>query len=169
MVVAVPQPIVTLKLAGQAVKITSTATPTIASSLSLGAALINNFAARWGVVFREYLILKITCHIRACGGNQGQTVAYMDELNASAPTATTAGQNTHVLVANAIGYETSTATLTWRLAEINDAGFALATSTAPVPVILKLYSDTTTYGLSATNTDMFVIDFVLTIAFRGYI
>jgi len=164
-----PQPIVQLKLAGQAIKLTSTATPTIASSLALSAALVNTFTTRWGVVFREYLMLKCVATIKAVGGNAGTSVVYMDEINASAPTATTAGQNTHILVSNAVGYNNSTAIASWRLAEINDAGWTATSSTAPVPVYLKVYSDTTVYGLAQASTDIFVVDFMVTFAFRGII
>lgn len=168
-IVQKPQPIIQMKLAGQAVRVTSTATPTIAQSQSLSAALINTFTTRWGVVFREFLVLKIVCTIKALAGHEGTTAVYMDEISTTAPTAASAGQNTHLLLTNAVGYDNSTGVLSWTLAEINDASWTVTTGAAPVPVSLKIYSDSTTYGLVDPSADLFIVDYMLTVAFRGII
>jgi hypothetical protein len=168
-VISNPQPLVILKLQGQSQIVTATATGTISRSFSITPALVNNFATRWGVVFREFLITRVVCTVRATAGNTGQTAVWIDELNATAPTATDAGQNTHVLVSNATGNDPSVATLTWRLAEINDAGFNSAASGSPTPAIVKFYTDPNMGSAMTSGNSVLLFDTMLTVVFRGII
>lgn len=166
-VISNPQPLIVIKLAGAQQLATTTGAGTLSRSFSVGPALINTFSSRYGAVFREFLITRVVATLRATAGNTGQTAAWFDELNATAPTAADAGQNTHVLISNAVGNEPSCATLVWRLAEINDAGFSDCATGSPSPCTLKLYTDANFGTTVAVSSPILMIDWMVTFIFRG--
>jgi len=168
-VVKNPNPTWIMKIPIASQLISSTATPTIAQVSNVTIAMINNFTTRWGTVFREYLITGAEIRLTAVGGNAGTAVAWVDELNATTPTAATAGTADHVQMSLTVGDKSSTCLLKWRVAEVNDMGWTATTSTVPAPCSIKVFSDTPNYGLAQASTAMMTLDGYLLVILRGLV
>lgn len=166
-VVKNPNPSYNIRLPIATVTLTSTATPSLSNALNISAASVNNFATRWGTVFREYCIVAADLRIQSLAGTGGTAVAWLDELNGTAPSAATAGTADHVTFTLSTGNSTSSCRLLWKIAEINDSGFTDTLSVVPVPVILKVYSDTPNFGLTLANSALVTVDGFITVTFRG--
>jgi hypothetical protein len=138
----------------------------VASVVNVSAALINNFTTRYGIVFREYCIIGMSAKIRPIGANTGILWGFVDELDSSSPTLSAASRVSRATVA-LNNSSSEMGVLKWRLGEVNDAGYTLCTSTAPVPFYLKFYTDTT-LGTTVSAT-VALLEIHIIISFRGLI
>lgn len=164
-VIKVPNATHIIKLPIAAVALNASA-GSLALSYSVNVALTNNFTTRWGVVFREYVILASHFTVRPIANNNGVLWVAADELSSTAPTLASISQVTRLSM-NLNSDASNIGLVDWKLEEMNDAGWTLATSTSPVPFYLKFYTDST-LGTSATAT-VALLEGDITVAFRGVI
>jgi hypothetical protein len=139
-----------------------------AQTVNVSAALVNNFTTRWGVTFREYCITSVEATIDPCGANTGLLWCILDELDSTAPTLASSSRLNRVEV-KLNNSSSEVGVIKWRIAELNDAGYTLATSTSPVPFYLKFYTDTTLGTNSGTTATVAILNLHVTFSFRGII
>jgi len=160
-------PSYTMKVPINSVVYSANSTGTLANSTGISAAMVNLFVSRFGEVFREYCIIGADLTLSAVIGGSGAAVAWIEELLASAPTATTANTSNRVSFSLNVGGDTSMCRLAWRLSETEDTGFSDATTTGAIPAFLKIYTDATYYGNTIVSDTVVRLEGTLTIVFRG--
>lgn len=149
-----------------AIQTTTITTGVIASSIGISTSLINGFSTRFGLTFDEYRILKVYCKIRPLAVSTGVTRFLFDEKNSSAVSATGSTQRVGKTLANNAADPKSVTMMTWSARDLLDLQYTAIGSTV-TPVYFKIYTDSTNYGAPATATALWLIEFDLTVEFRG--
>jgi hypothetical protein len=152
-------------------KLTTTVTTgVIASTTAIQAALNPNFAARFGVVFDEYMILSAIIKFDTCSSTlPGSINAWIESAigNSAAPTLTDAKQNKTLTFP--AGANQRTHKIIFNPRNVNTQAWTLCTTTTAVCGYLKVYTNNADYGSSVAATDYLVVTGVLNIAFRNFV
>jgi hypothetical protein len=167
MVVKNANPSYTMKIPINSIVYSTNASSILANSTAISATLVNLFVSRFGEVFREYCTIGADLTLSAVIGSGGAAVAWIEELVASAPTASSSNTANRVSFSLNAGNDTSTCRLAWRLSETEDTGFSDTTTTSPQPAFIKIYTDPTYYGCTVASDTIVRLEGTLTIVFRG--
>lgn len=149
-----------------AIQTTTITTGVISSSIGISTSLINGFATRFGLTFDEYRILKVYCKIRPLVVSTGVTRFLFDEKSSTALTATGSTQRVGLTLANNSADSKSLQTMIWSARDLLDLQYT-AIGSSVTPVYFKIYTDSTNYGAPVSATALWLIEFDLTVEFRG--
>ena len=142
----------------------------VAGSFPLDLTAVQNWAARFGSLFREYAICGARLEVRVQGVSpaQGIVVAYIDEQSAASPTAAEALQRPRLdMIAGPLTVPKSYH-LDWTPRDILDLDY-VSTATTFTPAWVKIYTDVASFGASAGMTGQVLITGSLALEFRGYL
>jgi hypothetical protein len=138
--------------------------------LAISTALLQDFASRLGATFDEYCITGASFEIRfvqTAGSPQGLTYIYLDEKDATTPTAANAQNSPRidVLVANeALPIRHR---IDWMPADFADLDWT-STSSLTTPCFIKMFASTVS-TFTANNTDGYIyVTGALNIDVRGW-
>lgn len=158
---------VILRLEGQAVKLSTTVTTgLISNSLALSQSNIQAFAARFSTTFDEYRILGADVRITPISASSGVSKMWFDEKVATAPSANEPNQRTSVPFANTNAQSQSQKIMRWRARDLLDLEYTTIT-TVSTPVYFKTYTDAATWGAPVVATDLWLIEPIYIVEFRG--
>lgn len=158
---------VVLRLEGAATKLTTTVTSgLISSSLTLSQSNIQGFLSRFGSTFDEYRILGADVRITPISASSGVSKMWFDEKVATAPSANEPNQRTSVPFANTNAQSQSQKIMRWRARDLLDLEYTTIT-TVSTPVYFKVYTDAASWGAPITATDLWLVEPVYIIEFRG--
>jgi len=122
-------------------------------------------------LFAEYSIVGATFEIRcnATSTPQGLYIVYIDEKGSSTPTAATALDAPRIegLVSN-----TESPTLhviKWKVADLLDMDWTTMSSSAEIPIWIKVFSSTSATGTSASTGGQVIITGAIALCLRGYV
>ena len=139
-------------------------TTSYAAVLSITAASVFNFA-NYAANWEEYVIRAIQWEWIACGSQNGTIKAYIDEADNSNPTANTA--RAHLgFVAPCKGESGFRKKLRWTAKDTGDETWRATSNTSTFITALKVYSDTTTWGLVGTAECVAVVNAWACVQFR---
>lgn len=158
------------RYAGSTAVVNFTSTNVIAGVQALSVAQINNFTTRFSG-FREYLIVKVECEIKAVQGDSSSFTGYgafwVDDDSNVTPTSTALDNIKHMSLpilqeSGRVGH------FKWSPRDVGEAEWEPLASTTNELAYLKWYGDQTNTGLSGANgSQAFLVDFMFTVAFRG--
>jgi len=142
----------------------------LATSIGLDITRVNAWATRFAGTFREYAIVGARLELRMnnVAVTAGILAAFLDEETAAAPTATQALNRPRLDVTVGPVFEPRAYHLDWKPADILDLDF-VDTGTTFTPVWLKLYTDQTNFGTTASTSGQVIITGSLALEFRGYV
>jgi hypothetical protein len=161
------QQVARLRLEGTPSLLTTTVTTgVIASAIQLSWSQITGFTTRFGSTFDEYRILGTDVRITPVSASSGVSKMWFDEKTTSAPTANEAKERTSVPLANTSAMSSSRKTMRWRARDLLDLQYT-PISTPAVPVTFKVYTDSATWGAPIAVTNLWLVEPVFTIEFRG--
>ena len=131
------------------------------------------WASQFQNVWEEYRVLQANFFVHAVLAQSGFAKIYLDESDATPPTASSAGTkfSDGLVAMNALAaiYDNKKGVhYHWRAEDLTDLAYlkTSSVSTNAVPVYLKFYSDAN-YGQSATSGIAFLVEVQLLIEFRG--
>lgn len=137
---------------------------------NINAAQVNTFASRWGVVFEEYRIVKVVAHLLAVNNSQtGVSLVHWDEVNSGVPTLASAQNHRAKEIRNSPQAGESSVTMVWRPKDLNNEQWVQGTNTTFNPVYFKVYTDVANLGATSLTAQLFIVQFLYTIQFRGVI
>lgn len=144
---------------------TTVTTGLIAAAYSVSGGAIASFATRFGSTFVEYRIVQVRMGLRCFSAtNPGVLQVWYDEKSASAPVSAEATER-YIDSINASSVDTNHSYL-WTAEDPLDLQY-VATSTTPVPVTFKVFTNNTTFGSSVVATDYFELEGYTRVQFRG--
>lgn len=151
-----------------------TATNALNAVTPLDTTLITNFAAKFAVLFREYVILGFNLQLRliqqsaTAAGYGGIIRVYLDESSNSSPTATSSEQSAGLNIANDGVESPNRYNIKWKNRNLIDLAWG-STATNVTPVWIKLYSDSPIFGLPTSTTFQIAMTGTVLFAFRGFV
>ena len=142
----------------------------LAGVIPIDLTVVSAFAARFGVVFKEYAIVGCKLELRPnnMAVTSGMTGAYLDENSGAVPTAGTTQNVPRLDMMNAPLFDTKPYLMTWTPRDILDLDY-VPISTTFTPVYLKLFTNSANFGTQATTTGQWIITGSIAFTFRGYV
>lgn len=138
----------------------------IANVYGINTSGISGFATRFGSTFDEYRIVGAEMNIRPVNSASGISVMWYDEKSTSTPTSNEAQQRIGRRIPNTNAQSKSMFSMKWRARDLLDLQYT-AIGSAVTPVSFKLYTDTAAWGAPAVVTNLWILEPVFTIEFRG--
>lgn len=139
-------------------------TTSYASALNITAASVQNFSD-YAAVWEEYIIRAVDWEYIACGSQNGCMKMYVDEADNTTPTATTAKKH-YGVVAPCKGESGFRKKIRWVAKDTGDEQFRGTSVTTTFITSLKIYSDTSSYGLVGTAEAVGVVNAYACVQFR---
>jgi hypothetical protein len=159
---------VTLRLESGALLLSTTITTgVISSAYPVEASEIVGFATRFGSTFDEYRILGADVRVTPVSASTGVSKMWFDEKSPSAPTSNESQERTVVPLANTNAMASSRKTFRWRARDLLDLQYTAIGTTSVNPVSFKVYTDNALYGAPVAVTNLWLIEPVMIIEFRG--
>lgn len=156
-----------MKLPGQVVKLTTTVTTgVISQAITITASDALGFATRFGSTFDECRLIGADIQIRPISAASGVCAFWFDEKSASAPTVNEATERIALRIPASNANGKSVSTMRWRARDLLDLQFS-AIGSAANPVFFKIYTDNANWGSPITATDLFTVEPMLFVEFRG--
>ncbi len=142
----------------------SVGTTSYAAALNITAASIKNFSD-WAATWEEYCVRAISWEWVSCGSQNGTMKFYLDEADNSSPTATTAQK--HIgYIAPCKGDSGYRKKVRWVAKDTGDEQWRATSVTGTFICSMKVYSDTTNYGLVGTSEAVAVVQPWICVQFR---
>ena len=126
-----------------------------------GVASFANYAATW----EEYIIRAIEWEYVACGSQNGTMKCYIDEADNSTPNATTS-KNHIGFVAPCNGASGYRHKVRWVARDAGDETWRATSNTSTFVTSLKIYSDTSNWGLVGTAENVAIVNAIACVQFR---
>lgn len=145
---------------------TTVTTGLIAAVIPLDPTSINSFAGRFESTFDEMRLLRAVVRIRPLTISSGVTKFWFDEKDSSTPTNLQALERYTKDLPNTNANAKAVTTMVWTARDLLDLEFIPIATSRP-PVYFKLYTDVTAFGAPATVVQLWLIEPMLTIEFRG--
>lgn len=142
-------------------------TGVMAASFPITASQVLGFAARFASTFDEYRILGADIILRPAGPNSGSSAFWFDEKSPTTPTQNESLERTAVILPNNSANSKSTRMLRWRARDLLDLEYHPIGTTNVQPVTFKLYTDNVAWAAPIVATQLWVVQAVLHVEFRG--
>lgn len=157
------------------VKMVLSTTPTLISSNGSGAVAtvyspsLNSVpnTASFKTTYDEFRVTGVRFHVQAVGASAGTTAFYVDDSDASNPTATSTFSRRPICLPNSIYNSNSSRSFNYRAEDVVDLQFLpTATGSAYTPCALKIYSDAATMN-TPISAGLYLVWSDLLVEFRG--
>ncbi len=156
-----------LKLTGTTSLLSTTVTTgLISSAYQVTNTAIGDFATRFGSSFDSYRIVSCEFRVRPCTQASGLSTFWFDESSTTAPTGTSAQERILVVKSNNSSCTASSFSMRWQVRKLEDMSF-LPIGTSSTVVTFKVYTDNTAFGSPTTVTQLWYLQPVLTVQFKG--
>lgn len=155
-----------LTVPGNPTLLTTSVAGTIADVYPLDSTKIVSFSSRFGQTFDEYRILRAVVNVRAISTVAGLSVFFFNEKSATAPGGADASERNATLVSNNSANPRSAFSLRWFARDLLDLQYS-AIGTNYTPVYFKTFTDAGTYGTTAAVNNLWLVETVFTVEFRG--
>jgi len=132
-----------------------------------GSIPVNTWAARYGALFTEYRVERISVFVESMSNTVGLTLFALDDSpNGSvAPSAASIEGLGYVQAENGFG-SNDFAHLEWRLTDLSEAGWT-GIAVSIIPCYLKIYTDNAVLNTPAAATTKYLVSVTYTITYRG--
>jgi len=160
---------VQMKLQGPSTLVYSQTTTGLTSVAYIGASLSAlTSSASWRALYDEYRIISVDFNIRAVGEQSGVTKFVFDDEDTTTPTGAWMSARRGTIVSNNALAPLSHAKIHYASQDEQDLRW-LSTNTQHTVLtgVLKMYTDAASYGTGTTSTNLFYIDYIVNIQFRG--
>lgn len=146
---------------------TTVTTGVISSVYTVSSSAITGFATRFGSTFDEYRILKCQFRITAIAAASGLSKFWFDEKSNTAPTLNESFERTSKPMMNTnANMKSQNTTMVWVARDLLDLEY-VAIGTATTPAYLKVYTDAANWGAPIVAANVWIIEPIFTIEFRG--
>jgi len=127
---------------------------------------INDFASRFSTTFDEYRIVGADVKVTPVTASSGISKMFFDEKSSAAPTLKNSEERTVVPMANTNAMSKSMRVFRWRAKDLLDLQYS-PIGTPYTPVTFKVYTDAANYGAPIAVTNLWIVETVFIIEFRG--
>jgi len=155
-------------IVGGGVLTTTVTTGVVASVVTVSAAQINGWAARFGKTFEEYRIVQVTTRIRMFSSvNPGVLACWYDEKSSAAPTLNESQSKVRLNDTYNLSAVDRQVSLVWVANDPLDLQYTPIGTTNVEPVYFKSYTDTANWGAPTVATPVALVELEYRVHFRG--